>query len=469
MQYHAKPEQDPTRRQNGTNSVVNSKPESQQTEAAFPDPRYAWYVVFILFLAYVVSFLDRQILSLLVEPIKADLEISDTTLSLLHGFTFALFYTVFGLPLGRMADRHRRTWLMMGGVALWSAMTAACGFARNTLMLFMARVGVAVGEAALSPSAYSVISDYFPRSKRGRAISLYSLGIFAGAGLAYIFGGLVTEVASHSVSSGWPLLAQFKPWQLTFIITGLPGLLIILLLLTVREPVRRERVSGARSGLSLGETVAYLRQHFRVYFALLVGNSFIALGNYALFAWLPAYFIRVFGYTPGQIGKTFGTIILVFGTAGLLLGGVLADIRYRKGSLGAHYNITVGLAAFAIVPAALLLAGRGEQVQLALVAVLVCCGAVSTGLVPAAMQLITPNELRGQVAALYLLLSALVGLGLGPTLVALLVDFHFRDTMAVGNALAIVLCTTLSVAVLLMSWGRNPYLQRQRQFTRGIM
>jgi len=444
-------------------------PGLSPTEDGFPDPRYAWYVVFILFLAYVVSFLDRQILTLLVEPIKADLRISDTVLSLLHGFTFALFYTLFGLPLGRMADRHNRTRLMMAGVALWSAMTVACGFARSTLMLFAARVGVAVGEATLSPSAYSLISDYFPRVKRGRAISLYSLGIFAGAGMAYVFGGLVTEVASHSVASGWPLLSQFKPWQLTFIITGLPGLLIIVLMLTIREPVRRERVSGAQSGLSLAEAFSYIRQHFRVYFALLVGNSFIALANYALFAWMPAYFIRVFEYTPGQIGRTFGTILMVFGTAGLVVGGVLADARYRRGSLGAHFNITICLTALGILPAALLLAGGSESVQLTLVAGVVFCGAVSTGLVPAAMQLITPNELRGQVSAVYLVLTALVGLGLGPTLVALLVDFHFKDTMAVGKALAMVLSTTLLVGVLLMLTGRSAYLQRQREFTQGVM
>lgn len=450
-------------------SVTSEIPETRQSESGFPDSRYAWYVVFILFLAYVVSFLDRQILSLLVDPIKADLGLTDTMVSLLHGFTFALFYTLFGLPLGRMADRRKRTHLIIGGVALWSIMTAACGFARNMLMLFFARVGVAVGEAALSPSAYSLISDYFPRAKRGRAISLYSLGIFAGAGMAYIFGGVVTELAGHSVVSGWPLLNQFKPWQLTFIITGTPGILIILLMLSIREPQRRERVSGAEGGLSFAATFAYIREHFRVYFALLVGNSFIALANYALFAWLPAYFIRVFGYSPGEIGKTFGAVILVFGTIGLVTGGILADARFRQGALGAHFNITVGVAALAIAPSLLLLLGQGEGIQLMLVALIVFCGAVTTGLVPAAMQLITPNEFRGQIAAIYLLLTALVGLGLGPTAVALLVDFHFRDTMAVGSALAMVLSATLLVAVLLMLSGRNAYLQRQRQFSRGVL
>lgn len=444
-------------------------PAPPQADNAFPPPRYAWYVVLVLFLAYVVSFLDRQILTLLVDPIKADLEISDTMVSLLHGFTFAIFYTLFGLPLGRMADRRRRTGLIMAGVALWSVMTAACGLARNALMLFFTRVGVAVGEASLSPSAYSLISDYFPRGKRGRAISLYSLGIFAGAGMAYIFGGLVTEAASASAASGWPILSGFKPWQITFFITGIPGLLIIALMFTVREPARRERLANQGSGLSLREALGYFRGHFRLYFAMLVGNSFIALANYALFAWLPAYFIRVYGYTPGQIGRTFGTILLVFGTAGLVCGGMLADARFRRGRLAAHYNLTIGLTALGIVPAFALLGGSAEQVQLALVSGVVFCGAVSTGLVPAAFQLVTPNELRGQVTAAYLLLTSIIGLGLGPTFVALLVDYHFGDTTAVGKALSIVISLALLVAVLLMMSGRSVYQERQRQISEGVM
>jgi MFS family permease len=446
---------------------VSSNPSgAQEPPASFPNPAYAWYVLFVLFFAYVVSFLDRQILSLLIEPIKADLQISDTMVSLLHGFTFALFYTLFGLPLGRMADRRKRTGLIIGGVALWSLMTGACGFARNAVMLFCARVGVAVGEATLSPCAYSLISDYFPRALRGRAISLYSLGIFAGAGMAYIFGGLVAGYASQTVAAGGGWLSQFKPWQLTFIITALPGILVIALMLTVREPRRQETVA-AGTGLSLGDTLAYMRRHWQVYFSMLVGNAFIGLGNYALFAWLPAYFIRVYGYTPRGIGVTFGSILLTFGTLGLIMGGVLADARYRRGHLGSHYNLALGMTALGLIPAALLLANFGETFQLVWVAGIVFCGAVSTGLVPAATQLITPNELRGQATALYLLLVTLIGLGLGPTLVALLVDFHFKDTLAVGKALAIVLCATWLLAVTIMVTGIRPYLRRQQQISAG--
>jgi len=441
----------------------------EPNESAYPSPAYAGYVLFVLFVAYVVSFLDRQILTLLVEPIKADLQITDTMLSLLHGFTFAIFYVLFGFPLGRMADTRKRTGLIMAGVALWSAMTAACGFARNALMLFFARVGVAVGEATLSPCAYSLISDYFPRARRGRAISLYSLGIFAGAGMAYIFGGLVTGYASQTVAEGTSVLSQFKPWQLTFIITALPGLAVIALMLTVREPRRQETVVAGQTGMTMGQTLQYMKRHGRLYAAMLVGNGFIALGNYALFAWLPAYFIRVFGYSPKEIGTTFGGIILVFGTLGLVLGGILADTRFHRGRLGAHYNIALGMTALGILPAALLLMDISEPLQLVWVAGIVFCGSVSTGLIPASTQLITPNELRGQATALYLLLSTIVGLGLGPTAVALLVDYHFEDTLAVGKALALVLCATWSLAVVIVWMGKKAYLARQQDIQRGVL
>lgn len=436
-------------------------------ETGFPDQGYAWYVVFVLFLAYVFSFLDRQILTLLVEPIKQDLQISDTTISLLHGFTFAIFYTIFGFPLGRLADTRNRKRLIVFGVTLWGVMTALCGFARTAVMLFSARIGVAVGEATLSPSAYSLISDYFPRSRRGRAISTYSMGIFVGAGTAYIFGGLVADFASRTVASSLPLLSQFKPWQLTFILTALPGLLVLALLMTIREPARKELHSRRKGGMPIGEVFAYLKLNRRVYSTILVGNGFIALANYSLFAWTPAYFIRVFDYTPGSIGLTFGSIILVFGTAGLVLGGILADMQFRKGRVAAHLDITIILTALGLLPAVLMLQGVGEHMQLILTAALVFFGAVSAGLIPAALQLITPNELRGQVTAIYLLLTSLIGLGVGPTAVALLVDYFFRDPLAVGHALAIVICSALLIAVLLMQSGRKAYIRRQDEIVAG--
>jgi len=428
----------------------------------YPSPVYAWYVVVVLFLAYVVSFLDRQILSLLIEPIKRDLQISDTTISLLHGFAFAIFYTAFGIPLGRLADSRSRKAIVIAGITLWSLMTSACGFAKTVAMLFAARIGVAVGEAALSPSAYSMISDYFPRGKRGLAMSLFSLGIFAGAGMAFLFGGLVASWAAEVVAGSEGLLSRFKPWQLTFILCGLPGLAVAALMFTVREPERRE-LYGAGGAVPLAEVFVFLRRYWRVYASIIFGVAFVAMANYAYFTWLPAYFIRVHEYTPRQIGLTFGSMLIGIGTPGLLLGGWLADYCYRRGAVGAHLALAAILSGFAIIPGVLLWFAVTPAEATACIGVLVFFLAAHTGLVPAALQLITPNELRGQVIAVYQFLLNLIALGLGPTIVALLTDHYFRNPMAVGKSMAITLSSALTIGVTLFLLGLRPYIRRQRE------
>lgn len=211
-------------------------------ETGYPNPRYAWYVVCVLTVAYLLSFLDRQILALLVGPIRQDLDISDTQVSLLGNLAFGIFYTLLGLPLGRAADRFSRRGIIAAGVATWCLMTAACGLARNFVQLFLARVGVGVGEAALNPAALSMISDYFPRRTRGRALTFYNMGVSLGVGVALIFGGQVIAWVAAAPPVELPGIGVLRAWQTVFILVGLPGLLIALLMLTVREPVRRDRL-----------------------------------------------------------------------------------------------------------------------------------------------------------------------------------------------------------------------------------
>ncbi|MBF3358944.1 MFS transporter, partial [Pseudomonas aeruginosa] len=205
----------------------------------YPSNLAAWTTVAILMVAYVLSFIDRQILNLLVGPIRRDLAISDTEMSLLMGLSFALFYTLCGIPLGRMADNRSRRGLILFGVLVWSAMTAACGLARSYWQFLTFRVGVGVGEAALSPAAYSLIADSFPRERRATAISVYSMGIYLGSGLAFLLGGLVIKFASAQGDVHLPLFGEVRPWQLIFLILGAAGVLFCLLLLAIREPARR--------------------------------------------------------------------------------------------------------------------------------------------------------------------------------------------------------------------------------------
>src|SRR5216683_2185076 len=224
--------------------------------------RYAWYVVFILMVCYTLSFVDRQILSLLVGPMKRDLAISDTRIGLLQGLAFALFYGLMGLPLGRLADTRNRRNVIIVGVVLWSFLTGACSTARSFWSLFVARIGVGVGEATLSPSAFSLITDYFPKEKLGAALSVYSMGIFIGSGLALIAGGSVVDAVTRMPAVTVPLLGTVAPWRFTFLIVGAPGLVIALLLYTVREPSRRQLMrasDGTPARLQFHEVVEELR------------------------------------------------------------------------------------------------------------------------------------------------------------------------------------------------------------------
>ena len=210
---------------------------------AYPPEGYSWYVVVVLMLFYTLSFVDRQIIALLVEPMKADLGLTDVQMSLLGGLSFAVFYTVFGIPMGRLADSCNRRRLIAVGVALWSLMTTLCGFTSRFYHLLLLRMGVGLGEAALSPAAFSMIADYFPRRKRATALSIYSIGIYLGAGLAFTGGAILLGWADRLVSSRegnpLPVLGDIQPWQIVFLAVGLPGLLLTCLLATVREPNRQ--------------------------------------------------------------------------------------------------------------------------------------------------------------------------------------------------------------------------------------
>jgi MFS family permease len=196
-------------------------------------------VLVVLLLAYILSFIDRNVLAMLVGPIRQEFAISDFQFSILHGWAFTLFYIFLGLPIGWLADRYSRKWIITSGVFFWSIMTVACGLAKNFGSLFVTRIGVGVGEAALSPPSYSLLSDYFPPNKLRWATAIFATGITIGSGTSYIVGGQVYEYFAGIDELMLPLLGQFSAWQATFVAVGLPGLLVVLLLLFAKEPPRR--------------------------------------------------------------------------------------------------------------------------------------------------------------------------------------------------------------------------------------
>lgn len=427
-----------------------------------PSLRYAWGVVGILSFAYTFSFIDRQILSLLVEPIREDLGLTDTGVSLLHGLAFAIFYTTMGYPIGRLADRSTRKYIIAIGITFWSLATAACGLARDFTQLFLARVGVGVGEAALSPAAYSMISDYFPREKVGRAMGVYTIGIYVGTGLALIVGGAVVEVATNMPPIALPWFGEIKAWQLTFFVVGLPGLLIAALVALVKEPARRgidEKVEEQ----SFSAGLVYIWAHRKLYAPFILGASFVAMIGYACNLWLPTFFIRAHGFTPGEAGLAVGLMVLVGGAIGVYGGGYVADRMMARGKYSAYPLVIMWSGVGITIPIALVpFMPTPELAMLAYLPASILTS-VTSSTSPAAIQLITPNEMRGQVSALFLLALNMIGLGIGPTLVALVTDYSFKDPAMVGYSLAIVCVAAVPPAVILLTLSLRNFAARIKE------
>jgi MFS family permease len=423
---------------------------------AYPSRAQAWYAVIVFYVAYTLAFVDRQIMAFLVGPIRADFRITDFQFSLIHGLAFVVFYSTLGIPIARLADRRNRRNIIAAGVALWSVMTSLCGLAGSYWHLFAARLGVGVGEAALSPSAISIIADSFPKERRALPISLYSAGVHGGAGLASIFGGFVVTFALSGGTQSLPLIGALKPWQAALMLVGVPGLFVALLLLTVREPARKER-QGAASAVTLHELYSYLSANARVYFTLMVGAAFAALASYGAFGWVPAMYSRRFGWSAAQIGFSFGLITVVCGTGGLVLSGAIAGRMMSAGHRAAYTKLMIVSMAGAIPSAALLVAVNDPYWTLGCLALLVFFMSAPIGLVQTALQAITPNEMRAQVIAVYLLAVTLIGTAVGPSAVALMTDHYYRNDAAVGSSIAVVATIAAALSVLLFSLGVRAY------------
>jgi len=444
-----------------------SKPEEQtQPEKVpsddYPNPAYSWYVVCILTIAYVFSFLDRQIMALLIEPIRADMEISDTQISLLLGLAFSIFYTVLGIPIGRLADRKSRRGIIAVGITIWCLMTAACGLAKNFTQLFMARVGVGVGEATLNPSALSLISDYFPREKRARPIGFYNMGVSLGAGIAMIIGGQIIAWVFSSPAIEVALIGELRPWQTVFIMVGLPGLLIAALMVTVREPRRRGRVEidGAKTQeLPLKTVINFLWERKATYLSMFLGMSVVMIVGYGYLFWIPTMFIRTWGWSISEVSMAYGIIVLIFGPLGVNFAGWLAEKMYNNGRRAAHMRVTL-LGVFMLVPsAALAPVMPTPELTLAMLTVVTISAAIPTATGTAALMMIVPNQMRAQTTALYYFVTNIFGLTLGSSAVAMVTDYVFKDDSALRYSIAIVSGVTGALALAVLLYNLKHYRQ----------
>jgi MFS family permease len=394
---------------------------------------YGWLTVGLLTIAYVFSFIDRYVLGLLIEPIKADLGLTDTQIGLLLGPAFAIFYATMGLPLGWLADRKNRIRIVAIGIAVWSVATAASGLARNFPQLFFARMSIGVGEATLSPCAMSIISDSFPPEKRSRPIAVYTMALSVGAGFASLLGAGVLTWAKSGGSITLPGVGELMPWQATFFIVGLPGLILSALFFLLREPPRSGGVSA--SGGNLPDMLKHVLGRWRMYGGFVSVFCFMTIVAYSQ-GWGAALFERTWGWEASYYASINGVVLIVCGPTAVLSAGWLCDQWIAGGKRDAAMKIaSVGVlvtvltgALFPMMPTAPLAMGVYALNNMGI--------GMTSAMGVTALLRIAPGAIKAQTVALYYMCISMAGLFLGPTAVALLNDHVFgvegiRYSMAV--------------------------------------
>jgi MFS family permease len=426
---------------------------------SYPNAAYAWYVVAVLFAATLLSQLDRQLPALLVRPLKQEFGISDTAFSVLQGYGFAIFYTLAGLPLGRFVDRGNRRNLIVVGLLFWSLATGLFAFAQNYTYLLLARVGVGIGEAVLAPAAYSLIADYIAPSRRGRAMAAYYVSLAIGSGASLLLGGWLLGAIPHE---GVQIagLGQFSSWRAAFLIAAVPGApLALVLLLTLREPARHDATAAfsTRTTPTVGDFVRYLRAHRGTFLRVLTYPTLLSIIGYGALAWAPAQFDRRFAIPPAKSGVVIGIVVAAAGGIGTLLSGFLSDYWTNRAVSAARLRVAFVGVLLLPAPAVLWPLVGSPLLAYALLFLTVFSLSIAQSAAPALIQAVVPNRMRGQAIACYLLLAGLMGIGLGPTLVALLTDFVFKDHSALRYSLALSAAPAAVFALWLIGSGLRYY------------
>ncbi len=396
---------------------------------------YAWYAVGFLTVVATLSSIDRQVLAVLIGPIQQDLNLSDSQMGLLGGIAFSLLYSVGTIPAAWIADKRSRRMVITAGVALWSAMTAACGMTSSFVTLFLARMGVGLGEAALPPAAYSMMSDLLPKRKLPMAIGLFTAAPFFGVGLASIGGGQLAQYFETAPPLMLPLLGEVKSWQAVFLLLGVPGILLALLgLLTLREPRRTGQVTAdgfapmsSRQVMAfLGERRRFLSLHFTAYILM-------SIQGWGLFFWVIEFLVRERGLPRAEAGLKYGLMAFGLGLAGSIISGRLASRLVAKGAADSTMRLVL-FAILALMPLAIAMPLVPDAwMTLLLLAPITFLMGWPGALGMTALQFIVPNELKGRIIALYSLVVNALSLALGPLVGGLVSDKVFGGESLAGS------------------------------------
>lgn len=434
------------------------------SEDGYPPLAEAWRAVFILTFAFSVSFLSTSAIFVMVDPIKADLHLTDSQIGLLQGFGYVLLYLAIGLVIGRLVDRLNRRVIVGAGAIVWTAMTFSCGLAQNFWQLFLARSGVGAGEASVAPAAYSILSDYFPPKRLGAALSVYSTGINWGQGLALIAGGVLYTALSVHDHYSLPLLGDLRPWQVVLMLLSPPGLIVAILVFTMREPPRRgvrssERNSSGEPSKSvpLREVATYLFRQRVVYFAVIGGISLQVVFSYGSATWTPTFFIRTYGLDAATVGTVLGVLIVIFGSLGAFTSARLCTFLEDRGHPDATL-MTVLLGSILSLPASIIYPIMPTATgAFAVVVVTYFFGGFSFGPATAALNMVTPNQMRGQVGAIYQLALNLIGVGIGPVAIGAITDYVMKDEALLRYSLVIAAIAILPFTILVLWLARGPF------------
>ena len=447
-----------------TQAVPEHPPTPQYTGEAWPPIRQAYYAAGVLAVVQMCAMLNNGVMTLMVEPVKRDLNLTDLEMSYLLGFSVVLFYAFVGIPAARLADTHNRKKLMAISLAVWSAATAACGLANTFWQFFAARFGIGAGESISGPLSYSMLADYFPPDKLPRGIAIYNAGLQGGNALSLLLGAFLVHMLAGMPTVDVPLLGVMRDWQVVFILTGLVGIPVMLLLMTVGEPKRRGLsampVGTKPRGAKLRTVLSYLWANRRIYGPMFLGLSFTSIHMMGVGAWMAAFYTRTYGWDPATIGLYSGLVSL--GLAVPALYGAVwfneylrkrghADVNLRVMAIGLTVAAPVMIAA-PLMPTpwlALALFGLGPALML------VAAPSLNT-----ALQIITPNEMRGQMTAVYLFIVLAASQAIGPTFFAFLTTYVFGDESQLRYAIA-TSAAILFPATAITYWaGIRPYRTR---------
>jgi MFS family permease len=429
--------------------------EQDQLSAARFRPAYAWFVVAVLVVASLVAYIDRQVVAIVVGPMKADLHASDSEIGWLYGI-FAVFYAVAGVPIAMLADRYARTRLIAVGIFLWSIMTTLCSTAGTFWHVLLARIGVGVGEAVLTPAANSLIADLFPRPRVPFAVSVFQAGSTIGSGLAFVVGGLVLALVQSGGRNYYPLLGELSAWQQVFLYCGIPGLVLVPLLLLLREPQRRQLSGDQVRGAPLKSVLAFYRRNSATLVLHHLGFLCLSLMGFGFVFWTISFFTRVHGMQASTAAQIFGWIFMIAGALGSMWTPLLAVRFSRQGHRDA--NILAGMVGGLLAMLAIMLVQTMPTAFWAFVCYVPAMFFVASpfGLAYGSLPVIAPARMRAVVTSVFMVVVNL-GMLLGPPIAGVFNERIFPDKEGVRWSLLTMAPIFGITGLLLLALCRKHY------------